>query len=55
MNILGRWKKRQELRPFGKIKDAFKRIVVTGDFIPVLYNEDGILMVNIYDFLLDLW
>lgn len=46
-------KRIQETRPFGKIKDAFKRIVVTGDMVPTHYDENGILMVNIYDFLLN--
>ena len=46
-------KRNQETRPFGKIKDSFKRIVITGDIISPHYDEDGILMVNIYDFLLD--
>lgn len=40
-------------RPFTKIKDAFKRIVITGDMISPHYDEDGILLVNIYDFLLN--
>jgi len=46
-------KRFQETRPFGKVKDSFKRIVVTGDMISPHYDEAGILMVNIYDFLLD--
>lgn len=46
-------KRRQEIRPFGKIKDAFKKIVITGDMIKPHCDENGIFMVNIYDFLLD--
>ena len=46
-------KRLQETRPFGKVKDSFKRIVVTGDMISPHYDEEGILMVNVYDFLLD--
>ena len=46
-------KRTQETRPFGKIKDSFKRIVITGDLISTHFDEDGILMVNVYDFLLD--
>ena len=46
-------KRIQETRPFTKIKDAFKRIVITGDMISPHYDEDGILLVNIYDFLLN--
>lgn len=42
----------QEIRPFKKIDDSFKKIVVTKDLIPTHYDENGILMLNIYDFLL---
>lgn len=43
----------QEIRPFKRIEDSFKKIVVTKDIVPRHYDENGILMVNIYDFLLD--
>ena len=46
-------KQLQETRPFTKIEDSFKKIIVTHDMIPKFYNEEGILTVNIYDFLLD--
>ena len=46
-------KRTQETRPFRKIDDSFKKIVVTKDIIPPHYDEYGILTVNIYDFLLD--
>ena len=46
-------KREQEVRPFRNIKDTFKRIVITGDIIMPYYDESGVLMVNIYDFLLD--
>ncbi len=46
-------KREQEVRPFRNIKDTFKRIVITGDIIMPHYDEIGVLMVNIYDFLLD--
>ena len=45
-------KRNQETRPFGKIDDSFKKIVVTGDMSPTYYNDDGILFMNIFDFLL---
>lgn len=45
-------KRMQEIRPFKKIDDSFKKIVITGDFSPTFYNDDGILFMNIYDFLL---
>ena len=46
-------KTEQEIRPFLKINDSFKKIVVTSDTPKPFYNEDGILFVNIYDFLLN--
>lgn len=46
-------KQKQETRPFKKIEDSFKKIIVTHDIVPKHYNDDGILTVNIYDFLLD--
>lgn len=44
---------KQETRPFKKIDDSFKKMVVTHDMVPAHYNDDGVLTVNIYDFLLD--
>ncbi len=46
-------KHEQETRPFRKIGDSFKKIVVTKDIIPPHYDEHGIFIINIYDFLLD--
>ncbi len=46
-------KKLQEIRPFQKIGDSFGKIIVTKDIVPVHYDENGILIMNIYDFLLD--
>lgn len=46
-------KRIQEIRPFRKINDSFKKIVVTKDIVQPYYDEYGILTVNIYDFLLD--
>ena len=46
-------KRVQEIRPFRKIDDSFKKIVITRDIVPPHYDEFGILTVNIYDFLLD--
>lgn len=43
----------QESRPFKNIDDSFKKIIITGDMMPAYYNEDGILIINIYDFLLN--
>ena len=46
-------KKLQEIRPFAKIEDSFKKIIITRDFVPTTYDENGILVLNIYDFLLN--
>ena len=46
-------KRKQEIRPFTKIDDSFKKIVITRDIIPTQYDEDGILTMNVYDFLLN--
>ena len=43
----------QETRPFRKIDDSFKKIIITKDVVPKHYNEHGILTLNIYDFLLE--
>ena len=45
-------KRAQEVRPFTKIDDSFKKIVITGDMSPTYYNVDGVLFMNIFDFLL---
>lgn len=46
-------KREQEIRPFRKIDDSFKKIVITKDIVPTQYDENGILTLNIYDFLLN--
>lgn len=46
-------KRTQETRPFTKIDDSFKKIIITRDIVPAQYDERGILTINIYDFLLD--
>lgn len=46
-------KEQQEQRSLIKINDSFKKIIITGDFTPQHYNDNGILIINIYDFLLN--
>ena len=46
-------KRTQEIRPFRKIDDSFRKIIITRDMVPTQYDEYGILTINIYDFLLD--
>lgn len=46
-------KRNQEIRPFRNIDDSFKKIVITKDIVQPYYDDNGILTLNIYDFLLD--
>ena len=46
-------KRIQEIRPFRKIDDSFKKIVITKDIVQPHYDDYGILTMNVYDFLLD--
>lgn len=46
-------KRTQETRPFRKIDDSFRKILITRDIIRPYYDEFGILTMNIFDFLLD--
>ena len=46
-------KREQEIRPFKKIDDSFKKIIITKDVVAPYYDENGILTMNIYDFLMD--
>ncbi len=48
-----REKTAQELRPLLKIRDSFKKIVITSNTPRPFYSEEGILMMSVYDFLLD--
>lgn len=43
----------QETRPFRKIDDSFRKILITRDIIRPYYDDFGILTMNIFDFLLD--
>ena len=46
-------KTQQEIRPFLRINDSFKKIVITSDTPAPFYTEDGILMMSVSDFLRD--
>ena len=46
-------KKQQEIRPFRKIDDSFKKIIITHDMTPAHYDDHGVLTLNIYEFLLN--
>ena len=46
-------KMEQESRSLRNIDDSFKKIIIEKDAPAPLYNEDGILILSIYDFLLN--
>lgn len=46
-------KMEQEQRSLVRTGDGFKKIIITKDAVAPLYNEDGILVMSIYDFLLN--
>lgn len=46
-------KVQQEERSLKKVDDSFKKVIITKEGFAPHYNEDGILMMNVYDFLLD--
>lgn len=46
-------KRTQETRPFRKIDDSFRKILITRDIIRPYYDDFGILTMNVFDFLLD--
>lgn len=43
----------QEQRSLVNIGDGFKKIIITKDAVAPLYNEEGILVMSVYDFLLN--
>lgn len=46
-------KTKQEQRPLISTGDGFKKIIITKDALAPLYNEDGVLVMSVFDFLLD--
>lgn len=46
-------KREREQRSLLMVPDAFKKVIITKDAPAPLYNEDGILVMSIFDFLLD--
>jgi len=43
----------QEMRPLINVNDFFKKIIIVKDDIVKYQNEKGIIIMGIYDFLLD--
>ena len=46
-------KREQEQRPLLLTQDGFKKIIITKDALAPLYSEEGVLMMGIFDFLLN--
>ena len=51
--LLSEEKTEQELRSLKQIKDSFLKVVIVGGMQPTFRNDDGILILNIFDFLLN--
>ena len=46
-------KMEQEQRSLVNTGDGFKKIIITKDAVAPLYNDEGILVMSVYDFLLN--
>ena len=44
----------QEQKSLLNINDGFRKIIITGGFSPVYQNDNGFIVMNIYDFLTNL-
>ena len=47
-------KREQELQSLKRIDDSFQKIVIVGEHSPRYQNEDGIMFMDIYDFLMNI-
>jgi predicted AAA+ superfamily ATPase len=52
--IPDREKMEQEQASLTRIPDSFRKIIIVGSEIPLWHNEEGITIMNIYDFLLNI-
>lgn len=52
-SIPDREKMLQEQNSLTRINDSFKKIIIAKDAIKSHYNDDGVLILNLFDFLLD--
>ena len=53
LSLLDEGKLEQEIRSLSLIRDSFRKIVITRDRIKPRRTEDGILIINLFDFLLN--
>ena len=47
-------KEEQEMRPFQKLNDSFKKVIIVKDYIKRNRDNNGIITMSIFDFLLDI-
>ena len=52
-DILDAEKLAQKQRPLDKTDDSFKKVIVVGRPVERLYGKTGVLMLGLYDLLLD--
>lgn len=52
-NVFDEAKLIQEIRPFTKVNDSFKKILIVRENISPRVDENGIIMISLKDFLLD--
>lgn len=50
--LLTEEKQEQEFNSLRQIKDSFQKIVIVGGLQPTYRNDEGILILNVYDFLM---
>lgn len=43
----------QEQSPLTRINDSFKKIIIVKDTIKTHYNDEGVLILNLFDCLLE--
>lgn len=54
LSLSDREKMEQESLSLKKVDDGFKKIIITKDALSTHHNDDGILIVEVFDFLLNL-
>ena len=45
--------KKRETRPFLKINDSFKKVIVTDDTVSKRMDDNGIMIIGLTEFLMD--
>ena len=43
----------QEQRPLTNISDSFRKVIISGEYSGKFYNDEGVLRIGIFEFLLD--